>query len=180
MLFQDRNIYLWQLINYSSKGLRQRNDKFIKIAFDHATCIALSPDSSHIAAMLDKARDLAIICCDTSAVVARTPHQHPVGTTIVSMKWTSNAAAIVTCGDSFFNVFAVSPHPSFQLSLLKKVSIQQMGNFSLAVSPDSRFVTVGTGVSMGLSVFELQYRRAASLFRDRRGCFAGVRVFVRF
>jgi hypothetical protein len=33
-----------------------------------------------------------------------------------------------------------------------------MGIFSLAVSPDSRFVTVGTGVSMGLSVFELQYR----------------------
>ena len=79
------------------------------------------------------------------------------------MRWTNNAAAIVTCGDTFFNVFSVSPAPSFQLSMLKKVVIQQMGNFSLAVSPDSRFVTVGTGVSMGLSVFELQYRQAKSV-----------------
>jgi hypothetical protein len=84
-----------------------------------------------------------------------------VGTSVVAMHWTANAAAIVTCGDSFFNVFAVSAPPSIQLSLLKKVSIQQMGNFSLAVSPDSRFVTVGTGVSMGLSVFELLYRQVA-------------------
>ncbi len=86
-----------------------------------------------------------------------------MGTTVVAMRWTANAAAIVTCGDTFFNVFSVSPNPSFQLSLLKKVSIQQMGNYSLAVSPDSRFVTVGTGVSMGLSVFELQYRQAGVL-----------------
>ena len=84
-----------------------------------------------------------------------------MGTSVVAMHWTANAAAIVTCGDSFFNVFAVSAPPSMQLSLLKKVSVQQMGNFSLAVSPDSRFVTVGTGVSMGLSVFELLYRQVA-------------------
>jgi hypothetical protein len=138
--------------------LRQRNDRTIKIAYDHANCIALSPDCSHIAATLDTARDLSIISCATDAVVARTPHQHPVGTSVLAMHWTANAAAIVTCGDSFFNVFSVSAPPCMQLSLLKKVSIQQMGNFSLAVSPDSRFVTVGTGVSMGLIVFELQYR----------------------
>ena len=157
---QDRSINLWQLINHTPKGLRQRNDKTIKIAFDHANCIALSPDCAHVAATLDSARTLSIICCATDAVVAATPHQHAVGTSIVAMQWSANGAAIVTCGDTFFNVFAVAPPPSFQLSLLKKVPIQQMGNFSLSISPDSRFVTVGTGVSMGLSVFELQYRQA--------------------
>ena len=177
MLLQDRTINLWQLINYSPKGLRQRNDRTIKIAYDHASCIALSPDCLHIAAALDSARDLGILCCESGAAVARTPHQHPVGTSIVSMKWTSNAAAIVTCGDTFFNVFAVTP--SLQLSLLKKVSIQQMGNFSLAVSPDSRFVSVGTGVSMGLSVFELLYRRAAWVVRGLRCCFCAFQYFFR-
>ncbi len=151
---------MWHLINHTPKGLRQRNDKTIKIAFDHANCIALSPDCSHVAATLDSARSLSIICCATDAVAAAVPHQHPVGSSIVAMKWSANAAAIVTCGDTFFNVFAVAPSPSFHLSLLKKVPIQQMGNFSLAISPDSRFVSVGTGVSMGLSVFEMQYRQA--------------------
>jgi hypothetical protein len=167
---QDRTINLWQLINYTPKGLRQRNDRTIKIAYDHANCIALSPDCSHIAATLDAARDLSILSCATDAVISRTPHQHPVGSSVVAMHWTANAAAIVTCGDSFFNVFALSAPPSIQLSLLKKVSIQQMGNFSLAVSPDSRFVTVGTGVSMGLSVFELLYRQAAHARATRMPC----------
>lgn len=95
-----------------------------------------------------------------------------MGTSVVAMRWTANAAAIVTCGDSFFNVFAVSAPPSIHLSLLKKVSIQQMGNFSLAVSPDSRFVTVGTGVSMGLSVFELLYRQVTCAHTRPLACHA--------
>jgi hypothetical protein len=155
---QDRTVTLWQLISQSPKGLRQRNNRSIKIAYDHANCITLAPDSSHIAVTLDHARDLSIICCATDCVVARTPHQHPTGTAVLSMRWTANSAAIITCGSSFFNVFSVGPSPSFQLSLLKTVTVKQMGVYSLAVCPDSRFVTVGTGVSMGLSVFELQYR----------------------
>ena len=160
---EDESLRVWTVVD------GQPNTHFARHNLkkgEHASAVALSADDTYVAIAVAETKSISIfgLTDDKKANTASLKLLHsfptPHKAVITRLKFSSNSQFLVTqaAGANDLNMYVFSPKGA----VLATLAVNQLVNYSVAVSDDSRFITAGSKIA-DAKIWEVTYPKDSSL-----------------